>query len=97
MSLPCVLHKCMIPYFLSFTRGLVANSVGQWIRLKLRQPEFQSLNFTKNRFVAFYNIHDATLKHLPTFFYLSALDIDLVSSSDEEYKLPPHSREEPPR
>ena len=38
------------------------------------------------------DIHDATLKHLSALLLLFALDIDLVSSSDDECKLPPHSK-----
>ena len=40
MSLRCINHKYMVPYFLSYTDDLVAHSVGQQVRVKLRQPEF---------------------------------------------------------
>ena len=40
LSFLCAHQKRMVPYFLSSTHALAAQSVGKWIRLKLRQPEF---------------------------------------------------------
>ena len=63
----------MVPYFLYYTHGLVAQSVGQWIRL--RQSEFYImysqvyqtiLNSQKINLLRFTlsDIDDATLKHI---------------------------------